>query len=153
MSKKIYCIARGDWEDWHIYYSFESEEKRDKLLEVMHNTDNDYHKYDLELKDGDIEMDKIKNVYFVDVYNGENNIYIHPKIYYSLDNEVCKLNVCLDENELYSIHLPITKEEYLAINDNEDKYIKIFNDYKAKVKYMREVEGMSIDEIEELLNK
>ena len=35
----------------------------------------------------------------------------------------------------------------------DNKYIKIFNDYKAKVKHMIEVEGMSGDEVEEVLNK
>ena len=150
MSKKIYCISSGDYEDWHIAYAFESEEKRDKLYEVLYATSDDYSKYELDLNDEDDRITQIKNVYYVEVSQFDEYIDIDFRIGYGYKEELY-LSTDIFSRELSSIEIPITEEEFNK--KNKDKYIKIFNDYKAKVKYMIEVDGMNIDEIEELLNK
>lgn len=150
MSKKIYCISNGDYENWSIAYAFESEEKRDKLYKVLCATSNDYDKYDLKLNDRDDKISQIKNVYYAKLSQFDEDIDIDFRVGYDYREE---FNASIDifSSQLYYITLPITEEEYNK--KDKDKYVKVLNDYKAKVKYMIEVEGMSIDEVEEMLNK
>ena len=150
MSKKVYCISSGEYSDWHIAYAFESKEKRDKLYEVLCATSNDYDKYDLKLNDRDDKISQIKNVYYAEVSQFDEDIDIDFRVGYDYREE---FNASIDifNSQLSYIKIPITEEEYNK--RDEDKYIKIFNDYKAKVKHMIEVEGMSGDEVEEVLNK
>ena len=150
MSKKVYCISNGDYEDWHIAYAFESEEKRDKLLAVLYATSNDYDKYDLDLNDEDDRITQIKNVYYAEVSQFDEDIDIDFRVGYDY-KEKFNLSIDVFNRELSYIEIPITEEEFN--NKDKDKYIKIFNDYKAKVKYMIDVDGMNSDEVEKLLNK
>jgi len=147
LDKKIYCISKGEYSDWHIAYAFEDKKKRDALLEKL---GNDHHKYDLKLSDGEIDViiDSIKFFASI-VFRIDDPDYF--SVYFSnLGEEFLHL----DGNDL-SLFIKVTKDEYNEINeDNIDygKYKKICSDYTAKIKYMREVEGLNDDQIMDIFN-
>ena len=152
MNNKIYCIGNGSYSDWHISYAFESEEKRDRLLEVLVKSDDEYHPYNLELSDDKVDIKNIRNSYIVKISYFYKEIDIDFKMGYNYGEDF-KFKILLDDfsDELFELSIPITEEEY--IKQDKEKYIKIFNDYEAKIKYMIEVDGMSRNEVENLLNK
>ena len=143
----IYCISSGEYSDWGISYSFASKEKRDKLLQIL---GTDYNEYDLELYDDRIDIDSLEGMYEVRIFvNREGNIKPYYGSYNPLNDDRPKYEVYIDEVRLSSVVIPISKNDYELKDDY--KWIKVYQDTEAKVKYMLS-EGMSNDEIMESLN-
>jgi len=153
--KEIYCIASGEYSDWGINYSFESEEKRDKLLNII--GDSGYHKYDLKLHDDEIDIDNVKIIYIAEIdWNWKDR---GLEVYFRKTNNVYtkitnKKKVYIHRNNLTLIQLKITKDQY----EKGEKYYfnkfkKIWQDTEAKIKYMNKVGGISFEDIEKILNK
>ena len=143
MSKKMYCITTGDYEDLEIFACFESKEKRDVLLEKL-----GYHfnAYDISLDD--------------DNYSKNN-----PKFFISYDNEykiVCYEGVNSDKFlvvdlkdtfELDYILLEVPKDVYYL---EEKEILKLCQDKFPSFQdtvYRLKSQWYSILDIDELIRK
>lgn len=149
--KQIYCIASGEYSDWGIDYAFESKEKRDKFLSML---DVDYHEYNLELNDENIDVEKIKPKYFVEV--GQNSYSKNFNVDFWVDNSFTNNTEAgawvFSDGFLSLLTLEISKENYDKRHMLKNKYIKAYNDYSKKVEYMSKVEGLDCEQIQESLN-
>lgn len=143
--KKIYCIASGSYSDWGIDYSFESESKRDDLLEILSN--GDCHKYDLSLCDDSIDVDDIKIWYELTI----SDVTFYADKRNSVTDEYSEKSIWVYDGELSQMAVEITKKEFDNIKLYREKYEKIWQDLKAKVKYMIEVDGISEKDVGNLL--
>jgi len=146
----IYCIARGSYSDWGIDYAFKSETKRDDLLDKL---SEDYHKYDLPLSDDDIDITNIKSYYIHEIEYLKGL----AGYYFAWEYESDSLRLTKDKFYLYDegikIYLKVTEDQFArGAEYYKHKYMKICNDYLARINYMIEVEDMSIDEVEKILN-
>ena len=152
--KTIYCIGAGEYSDWYIRYAFESKEKRDNLLKYLADGDCQYyrvHDYDLELDDDKVDVSNMCYYYGVWMrYNGDKGLMKRN----SFENNKFIFEAEVDETGgLYTLEFPITEDEFdRGLDYYEGKYDKIWNDLNSKVKYMHEVDGISYDDIEDLLN-
>lgn len=164
--KKIYCITSGEYSDWCINYSFESEKKRDILLGKL---SNNYKKYDIELDDDKIDVEKVENVFSilvsgldssncVDIYACEDgfeskesktlkkyNFRLHKKY----TGEITLCVVC--DKKTYEIirKFGITREK----KQLKLKYAKIYQDKLAELNYICASDCVSVEKAIEVVNE
>ncbi|MBD5589257.1 hypothetical protein [Clostridium botulinum] len=165
--KKIYGICSGEYSDWHIDYMFQSEEKRNKILDKLNEGDNSdnykYDKIDYELKDDDFNLNNIENFYYVDCdldnYFGYFDFYFEIKKGNTLKNNISDFNYIdfynYDTTNTYNLTLKriISKNDLVNKENLENKFKKICQDYFYKGKYFVEVEGINIYEVATRLEK
>jgi len=69
MCKKIYAISSGEYEDYHIDYTFESEAKRDTMIKLLNEGRG--HIYDSEyfmVIDDGLDLKNIKHFYYAECF-------------------------------------------------------------------------------------
>ena len=139
-------IRRGkNEEDWCIRFAFESEEKRDRVLNVL---GDDYSKYNLSLDDDSIDAENITIKYYAEVWCEDMLFEKRNSIEHNFDRPKLTISIC--DGELLDIDIEVSKEDF--ISKNKDKLRKIWHDYESNIKYMSSVECMTDEEIEASFN-
>lgn len=140
---KLYCICSGEYDDFHIDYYFTSEEKRNKLFNIL---GEDFSKCERELSD-DMDINSIKYEY--DLCTEDGNNIIRRK--YTKLNEPYNSTFSYWEGELEYLCIKITEEQY---NKGVEYYWfrvnHLFEETKRLVKGLVE-DGMTYEEIEDII--
>lgn len=156
---KVYCISSGCYSDWRIDYVFLSEEKRNQVLEKLIQMNDDYGKCDYDLSDNKFDISNCKNFigvicdFSIDEFDNENFDFqikqcntIESNKEYFVDNNYYEW---LDKS--VEIDIQRIEHEEKSYEELYSKYLKICRDYYAKSKYLKEVDGLDWNKINEIL--
>ena len=160
---KVYCIFSGDYEDYHIDYTFTTEEERDKVFNIINQGCYHYGTEELEIFDGKFSFPDLKEFYYVKCelkINMNRNIKDFEFELIKTNNYARKPDSYECNDHDYGYYGNTTRIKYnkiLLSNEkiNEEglkqKYFKICNDYYNKAEYYRTKGNKKIEDIPKIL--